>query len=115
MDEKLDDLALAVKDGFDSVDEQFQGVAEEFKVVNKRLDGLEKTVGNLEKTVANLPDKAYLSDKLADIEGPMVSRTRKQEERFNLLVEFLKSGRALSQDQAQRLAQFEIFPHFPAV
>lgn len=107
MDEKLDDLALAVKEGFDEVTERLKGHDARFVGIEKRLDGLGKTV-------ANLPDKAFLTDKLADIEGPMVSRTRKQEERFKMLVEYLHAGKVLTKDQLSRLAQFEIFPHFPA-
>ncbi len=41
VDEKIDDLAIAVKKGFDSVDERFNKVDERFNKVEGRLDIIE--------------------------------------------------------------------------
>jgi len=47
MNGKVDDLALAVKKGFDEVDEQFREVRLDFKEVNGRLSNLEEGQINL--------------------------------------------------------------------
>lgn len=46
IDQKIDDLALAMAAGFESVEKRFEEV---------------------DKKIANLPDKSYLDDKLVDL------------------------------------------------
>lgn len=55
IEQKIDELATAVKVGFDAVE--------------KRLTGLENGAKTIEGKVDNLPTKSYLDDKLADLEG----------------------------------------------
>lgn len=63
----IEDLAIITKKGFDEVDKRFDGMN---KSVNERFDKIETTINRL-------PDKAYLGDKLADLEGSVIVRQRK--------------------------------------
>ena len=47
----LEDLALMVKKGFDSVDKRFDDVYKRFDDMDKRFDRLEAKFDNLENTV----------------------------------------------------------------
>lgn len=61
----------------------------------------------------NLPDKGYLSDKLADLEGVIGIRQRKENKRVNLLIEFLKNKKIISDDEFGMLQEIQVFPVMP--
>ncbi|MBI2444004.1 MAG: hypothetical protein HYV42_02050 [Candidatus Magasanikbacteria bacterium] len=97
IDEKIDDLALSVAAGFESVEKRFGSVEE-------RLD-------NLEKTVNNLPDKIYLDDKIADLKGSLVVKLRREDEKVNFLIKLLRERSVLTPADVKRFQhEFEIFP-----
>jgi len=51
-------------------------------------DNILPVLDNLDKKIDTLPDKAYLDDKLADLEGVTVVRQRKEDQKVNLLIKF---------------------------
>jgi len=83
--------------------------------VDKRFSNLEGRFGNLEKTVNNLPDKAYLSSKLADIEGVVVTRQRKQEDKTNLILEVLEKFKVVPKEELEAIRAIHVFPSPPEV
>lgn len=69
----------------------------------------------LDSKLANLPDKGYLSDKLADLEGTLVVRQRKEDKKVNLLIEFLKNRKILSDNEVDMLQNIQVFPVIPKI
>jgi len=47
-------------------------------------DNIIPVMEEIKKDIARLPDKAYLSDKLADLEGSVIVRQKKENKRINL-------------------------------
>ena len=70
---------------------------------------------NVLSLIVNLPDKAYLDDKLADLEGATVVRQRKEDQKVNLLIEFLQKKQVLGVQEVRQLNEFQVFPSPPAV
>lgn len=78
------------------------------KSLNDRID-------SLGKRVANLPDKAYIDDKFADLEGTTVVRQRKEDQKVNLLIEILRQKDVLADQEVDMLSEIEVFPRPPKV
>lgn len=61
METLFEDLAGAVKSGFDQVDERFEKVDERFDKIEYRLDRIENiSIGNHERRIENLEDKVLV-------------------------------------------------------
>ena len=74
------------------------------------LDDHGKRLDRLEKKINNLPDKLYLSDKLADLQANTTARQRKEDEKVNLLIDFLKKRKVLKNNEVDLLEEIEVFP-----
>lgn len=70
---------------------------------------------NVLPAINNLPDKAYLDDKIADLEGTTVVRQRKEDQKVNLLIEFLQKKQVLGEQEVRQLREFHVFPAPPAL
>jgi len=61
IDDKIDVLAMAVKVGFDEVDDKFREVGEEFQQLNEKVDGYDKRhnvrLDNLERRQDKFAEK----------------------------------------------------------
>lgn len=55
----LEDLALMVKKGFDSVDKRFDDVYKRFDEIDKRFDDMDKRFDRLEAKFDNLENTVY--------------------------------------------------------
>ena len=89
----IEDLAVMVKKGFNSVD--------------KRFDGVEQRLSKIEATMVT---KSYLDDKLADLEGSVITRQRKEDHKVNLLIDLLRSKSVLAESDVQTLREIQVFP-----
>jgi len=67
---EVDDLAMAVKSGFDGVDKRFDKVDVRIDKIDKRIDKIDK---RLIHTEAMMVTKDYLDDKLADLKGDVIA------------------------------------------
>ncbi len=85
----IEELAVITKEGFDAVDKQIE---------------------ELRTVVSRLPDKAYLDDKLADLEGSVIVRQRKGDQKINLLVDFLRRKNILGEGEVKMLDEIQVFP-----
>lgn len=92
-----------------------QNISPMFERLDERVTILDDRLSNLEKTVANLPTKAYLDDKFADIEGVMVVRLRKEDQKMNLLISFLAEKNVLGKREIEELKKLQVFPVLPSV
>lgn len=75
--------------------------------VNPQFDGLRQ---KLDQIRAEMVTKSYLDDKLAELEGGMVGRLRKEDAKVNRSVEMLQNKKVLTEDEVKQLAEFQIFP-----
>lgn len=57
--------------------------------------------------------KSYLDDKLADLEGSVIVRQRKEDRKVNLLIDFLKKKKILGKQEVKMLQEFQVFPAAP--
>ncbi len=64
-------------------------------------------LGRIEATMVT---KSYLDDKLADLEGHLISKLRKEDEKLNRLVELLANKSILAMEDVAFLRQIEVFP-----
>jgi hypothetical protein len=81
--------------------------------LDERIEGLEKKFDELDGKVANLPDKAFLTNKLADLEGSVIVRQKKEDEKVNLLVKLLHKRAILHDEDIKFLEQIHVFPNPP--
>lgn len=101
IDQKIDRLAIAVKEGFDAVDKRFTGV-------DKRLAALEEKTTRIEATMVT---KSYLDEKLADLKGDLIVKMRKLDGHLAFIEDLLKARSVFSDaDVARGRAEFQIFP-----
>lgn len=97
VEQKIDQLALAVKRGFDAVDERFAGIDEQLTAIRTAM-----------------VTKAYLDDKLADLKGDLVGKLRKEDEKLNFVIGLLRARSVLSEEDVQHIrAEFPVFPSLP--
>jgi predicted RNase H-like nuclease (RuvC/YqgF family) len=82
--------------------------------LDQRVGHLDQRVGNLEREVgqirAEMVTKSYLDDKLADLEGGVMARLRKEDTKVNRLVDMLKNKRVLTEQEVSQLAELQVFP-----
>ncbi len=89
------------------LDEKFQQVATK-SYVDEKLD--EKLEEKLNEKLAPLPTKSYIDEKFADLEGDLIVKLRKEDQKVNRLLELLKQKDVLTESEIQELATFQIFP-----
>ena len=115
IDEKIDDLAVTMAAGFEAVDKNFEAVNKKFaalqEYVDKKFDGLEKKVDGIDKTVCNLPDKAFVTDKLADVKGEIVLVVRREDKKVDFAFDRLQQRGAWTKaDVEEAHEKFQVFP-----
>lgn len=100
MDTKFEEVMILVKAGFDEL--TIKVGALEIKV-----DALEKRVSRIE---ALMVDKDYLDRKLAEFKWELLAVLRKEDDKFNLLVQILKDNKILKNKDLSQLQEIVIFP-----
>src|SRR3989338_3397918 len=88
----LDDLGLMIAQGFKET------------ASKKELGTLEERMTRIE---AEMVTKSYLDDKLADLEGTVIVRQRKEDHKVNLLIEFLKKKKILGKTELKMLKEIQ--------
>lgn len=111
-------VADGVREGFSelwegNLEPSFNTVYERLDKVDSRLSKVESDVLALDGKVVQLPTKSYLDDKVANLEGGLITKLRKEDEKINRLAEMLKDKEVLSDSDIQELQQLEIFPKEP--
>ena len=87
-----DELAIMIKAGFDATDKRFDGVDKRFDGVDKEIVGIKNQLNKIE---ASMVTKPYLDDKLAELEGSVIVRQRKEDQKVNLLIDLLRKKSVL--------------------
>lgn len=94
---------------------EIMGFLKDNMVTKEEFNGLEDQVNSLQKTVNNLPDKDFLSNKLADLEGVVVTRQRKQDNKTNRILEALEKFDVLPKEEIEQIRAIHVFPPPPVL
>ena len=87
---------------------KFGDVEGRFDKAEGRLDKVETEVKSIKNQMVT---KAYLDDKIADLEGKLIIKIRKEDEKFTLLVEILLDKKVISKNDVSRIEAIEISPN----
>ncbi len=74
------------------------------------VEYLDEKFQAIEDRFAQLPTKSYLDDKLADLEGGIITKLRKEDDKLNRLAEMLKDKKVLSETDIAELKKLVVFP-----
>lgn len=91
MTESINDFSELVE----YLDEKFEAVASKVYVDEK---------------IAPLPTKSYLDEKFANLEGDLIVKLRKEDQKVNRLLDLLKQKKVLTDNEINDLARLEVFP-----
>jgi len=81
-----------------------------FEAVYKRFDEQDKRFDGLDGKISQLPTKTFLTDKLADLQGDLTTKLRKEDEKVNRLLDILRTKNVLSESDLAELAHLVVFP-----
>lgn len=71
---------------------------------------LEPSLNQLHEAVAQLPTKSYLDDKLANLEGDLIKKLRKEDEKVNRIAQLLKEKQIFTDKDVTELQNLQVFP-----
>lgn len=83
--------------------ELIEFLGEQFQHVDKKFQ-------ELDAKISQLPTKSYLDDKMADLEGGLVSKLRKEDDKVNRLSEMLRTKKVLTDIDMEELKKLQVFP-----
>lgn len=107
MDAKFEEVMILVKTGFDEMGERIDRLDIRVQALEVKVDALEKRVSRIE---ALMVDKDYLDRKLAEFKWELLAVLRKEDDKFNLLVQILKDNKILKDKDLSQLQEIVIFP-----
>lgn len=79
----------------------------QFDAVNQRMDKVEKDILDIKVTMVT---KSYLDDKLADLEGGLITKLRKEDQKVNRLIEIMQVKSLLTHEDVKHLKELQVFP-----
>jgi hypothetical protein len=85
----------------------FDDVYKRLDKADVRMDGFEGRLNNIESQMVT---KSYLDDKLADLEGGLVVKLRKEDEKVNRVIDLLKKHKVVPSAELEELDNLQIFP-----
>lgn len=71
---------------------------------------LEPAFNNVFDKIDQLPTKSYLDDKIANLEGDLIKKLRKEDEKVNRLADILRQRNLLTESDLKELANLVVFP-----
>lgn len=83
---------------------------DKFEVIDDKFQGVEKRFDTIEGQISQLPTKSYVDDKFAELEGTLITKLRKEDQKVNRLLEMMKQKKLLSESEVAELSSLEVFP-----
>ena len=71
---------------------------------------LEPALEQVHKEIAQLPTKTFLSDRFANLEGDLIKKLRKEDEKVNRLAKIIKDRKVLTELDIKELGNLQVFP-----
>lgn len=113
IDQLLDQRLKRTEDKFDQKLDQRLKKTED-KIIIQVGEFIEQnvvtTIEENRKAITQLPTKSYLDDKLADLTSDVLGRLRKEDEKVNRLIDFLRSKNIIDKSEVQELGELKVFP-----
>ena len=85
----------------------FDGLVE---FLEDKFDGIGQKFSEIDDKINQLPTKSYLDDKIAGLEGGLITKLRKEDDKMNRLLEIMKQKNLLSESEVAELANLVVFP-----
>jgi len=104
----------SVKQGIrEEFDQKFsEGFHKEFEQIweNNLSPAFDEINQRFVKIESQMVTKSYLDDKLADLEGGVISKLRKEDEKVNRIISLLKKHKVVPSAELDDLDNLQIFP-----
>ncbi|OGE80986.1 MAG: hypothetical protein A3H72_00920 [Candidatus Doudnabacteria bacterium RIFCSPLOWO2_02_FULL_48_8] len=71
---------------------------------------LEPALQAIHDKLEQLPTKSYLDDKIANLQGDLTTKLRKEDEKVNRLADILRQKNLISDNDIQELGNLVVFP-----
>lgn len=104
------------QDILEAINESSSQVQAQLDSMGGRLDSMEKqmaTKQDLRQFEQKIIDK--MSDGFADMEGFVVSRQRKGDQKVNLILDILERHKVAPKEEIERVRRIRLFPQAPEV
>ena len=103
---------------FDAIQGKLDSLEGRFDSLEGRFDSLEGRVGSIEGQMATKQDirefQLHIIDKMsegfADLEGVMVSRQRKEDQKVNLILDLLERHKVAPLEEIEHVRSIRLFP-----
>ena len=99
-----DEILSAINDFATKTEERFQGI-------DKRFDGIDGRLGTIESTMVT---KDFLTEKLADMKGDIITVVRKEDTKVVALINKMREKNSLTAEETKELLTMEPFPDLRA-
>lgn len=98
----LEKLGQMIANGFETT-----ATKNELEGVKNGLEGVKSEIKEIK---AEMVTKTFLEDKLADLEGNVILRQRKEDKKVNLIIDLLKKKKIFGPSELKTLSEIKIFP-----
>ena len=87
-----------------------QNVLPQIDKLSSDLAEAKSDLTDVKKIITTLPNRDDLSRGLADVKGVVVAQLRREDEKVNLLIKFLREKNILTEEQWKTLSALQVFP-----
>ena len=110
----IDKLAKMIKNGFDEAQADRGLIKADVEVLKEDVGTLKTDVAILKTKVTNIESqmvtKEYLTDELADLEGDLIVKLRKEDKKMDTIKNILHKKEILSEDDMAEIGEIKVFP-----
>jgi chromosome segregation ATPase len=102
----------------DSIDSRIDSIDGRLDSIDGRIDSFDSRIDSIEGRIATKQDirefQLHIIDKMsegfADIEGTMVSRQRKEDQKVNLILDLLERHKVAPTEEIEHVRSIRLFP-----
>lgn len=112
--EAINASSSAVQEQLDSISGRVDSISGRVDLISGRVDSIEKRMATKED-LRVLEQKIidHVDDRVADLEGTLVTRERKADQKVNLIIDILERHQVGTSDEIARVRQVKLFPTAP--
>lgn len=116
LDQKFGEFAIMVQKGFKECASKTElaEVKQDVKVLKQDVNVLKQDVKELKEDISGIKStmatKAFMEDKMTDLESSTILRQKKEDKRFKMLVEFLSNRKVITKTEFNTLQEIQVFP-----
>lgn len=103
------------------IQEQFDHLGQEIISIKQEMGSMKQEMGSMKQEMATKSDLRifeqkiidHVDDRVADLEGALVTRERKADQKVNLILDILERHQVGTSDEIARVRQIKLFPTTP--